>query len=313
MMVAKLAIIEEFAKDAHLNSDLKNELRVAVQYSTDRSSLSWNDKQSILNELPKRLRYELALAMHQGAAKVLSFFQSKDPVFVSAIVPFMQPQFLKSRDLIYSQGEYADEVYFLVSGRVSYILDEGKFVYRTLHQGAYFGDIEVILMVPRRYTVAAAVDCGLLTMKKQLMEVIQSDFPIYWSEMKTLAEERDIVNDRSKKEFLNLLALKKAGKLEKADPKSVREKVRRATVPKALFVIQPVPVSIATLQGQLETTAETLCVLGQELGEVKSAAADILALLKRGKRGQMRSSPLSLGEKVKFGIRPREEEVPKIL
>lgn len=308
-----MAIIEEFAKDAHLSSDLKNELRVAVQYSTDRSSLSWSDKQSILNELPKRLRYELALAMHQGAAKVLSFFQNKDPVFVAAIVPFMQPQFLKSQDLVYSLGEYADEVYFLVSGRVSYILEEGRFVYRTLHQGAYFGDIEVILMVPRRYTVAAAVDCGLLTMKKQLMDVIQADFPIYWSEMKTLAEERDLVNDRSKKEFLNLLSLKKAGQLEKADPKSVREKVRRATAPKTVLVIPPAPVSLATLQGQIEDTGETLRGLGQELGEVKSAAADILALLKRGGRGKMRGSPLSLGEKVTFGIRLREEEAPKIM
>lgn len=306
-MVAKLAIIEEFAKDAHLSSSLKNELRVAVQYSTERSSLSWNDKQSILNELPKRLRYELALAMHQGAAKLLHFFQNKDPVFVSAIVPFMQPQFIKSQDLIYSQGEYADEIYFLVSGRVSYILEEGRFVYRTLHQGAYFGDIEVILMEPRRYTLAAAVDCGLLTMKKQLMDIIQTDFPIYWSEMKTLSEERDKVNDRSKKEFLNLLALKKAGQLEKANPKIVREKVRRATVPKTVIVTPPAPVTFSSLQQQLETTADTLSEIGRDLGEVRNAAAEILAVLKGGKRVRMRGSPLSLGEKVKYGIRTRED------
>ena len=302
-----MAIIEEFAKDAKLSSSLKNDLRLAVQYSTERSALSWNDKQNILNELPKRLRYELALAMHQGAAKSLSFFTNKDPVFVSAIVPFMQPQFIKSNERVYSLGDYADEVYFLVSGRVSYVLEDGGFVYRTLHQGTYFGEIEVILMVPRRYTIQAAMDCGLLTMKKQLMDVIETDFPVYWSEMKTLAEERDIINDRSKKEFLNLLSLKKAGQLDKADPRIVREKVRRATATKAVVVIPPAPVSISTLKEQLDATNDSMTGMQQELTDLQRSTTEILTLLKAGKRPKVNRHPLSLGDKVKFGVHKKEE------
>lgn len=85
----KLAIIEEFSKEAKLDKDLKTRLRYALQYSTEKTGFSWADKQNIFNELPKALRYEVALAMHEGAAKTLPYFVGKDPVFISAIVPFL--------------------------------------------------------------------------------------------------------------------------------------------------------------------------------------------------------------------------------
>jgi hypothetical protein len=44
-------------------------LRHALRYSIEQSGFSWRDKQSIFNELPKVLRYEMALAMHHGVIK----------------------------------------------------------------------------------------------------------------------------------------------------------------------------------------------------------------------------------------------------
>ena len=279
MLVSKLAVIEEFARDARLTTALKNELRVALQYSTEQSSLSWSDKQNLLSELPKKLRYEVALAMHQGAAKSLHFFDGKDPIFVAAIVPFMQPIFVKAKVSVFQQGEYADEVYFIVKGRVAFVLEEGGFVYRTLHEGAYFGDIEVIQMTPRRYSVSAAVNCNLLTMKKPLMDVVQADFPAYWTEMKALAEARDAVNDNSKKEFLSLLALKKAGQLDKTDPKLVREKLRRITAPrKVTEETVPSTANVATLKSYIEDSVESLGTVQKDVTGVRRTAEAVVAL-----------------------------------
>lgn len=300
MLVSKLAIIEEFAKDAHISPGLKDELRSAIQYSTERSSLSWSDKQSILNELPKKLRYELALAMHQGAAKSLNFFEGKDAVFVSAIVPFMQPLFVKVKSLIFDQGEYADEIYFIISGRVSYVVEKNGFVYRSLQQGSYFGDIEVIRMIPRKYTVEAAMDSNLLTMKKPLIEVIQSDFPTYWEEMKTVAEARDAVNEKSRKQFLNLLALKKAGQLDSSTPQLVREKLQRFSFsrPKDSEKAED-SVTVASLQKEVVQSQVELEALQADVWELRQAAEDILELLlvKEGKKKE----PLTLYGKGKSG------------
>lgn len=49
------------------------------------------DKQHIFDELPRPLRYEVSLAMHQGACQHLGFFKGRDKVFIFTIVPFLTP------------------------------------------------------------------------------------------------------------------------------------------------------------------------------------------------------------------------------
>ena len=85
----KMLIIEEFGRDASLHKDLRTKLRRALQYSTEQTGYSWSDKQAIFNELPKTLKYEVAMAMHRGAARKLPFFKGRDSVFVSTVVPFL--------------------------------------------------------------------------------------------------------------------------------------------------------------------------------------------------------------------------------
>lgn len=186
-------------------------LRHALKYSTEKVGFSWNDKQSIFNELPRKLRYEVALAMHQGAIKSIYFFQKKDPVFISTIVPFLQNMFVAKAQFVYKEGEYADEMYFVTKGRVSYVYGRENIIYKTLGKGAYFGDIEVIEMVQRKYTIQACQNSELLIMHRSLVSIIASDFPIIYEEMKKLAKVRDEINKRGKEEMKILLRLKREG------------------------------------------------------------------------------------------------------
>lgn len=73
----KMALIDEFSKEARLSKDLKFRLRHALEYSTDKTGFTWVDKQNIFNELPKNLRYEVAMAMHHGAARKIPFFRGR--------------------------------------------------------------------------------------------------------------------------------------------------------------------------------------------------------------------------------------------
>jgi hypothetical protein len=73
-----MAVIDEFARDANLSADLKQKLRFALQYSTEKAGFSWGDKLNIFNELPKPLRFEVAMAMHKGSIKMISFFAHRD-------------------------------------------------------------------------------------------------------------------------------------------------------------------------------------------------------------------------------------------
>ena len=160
-----------FTKEANLSKDLRLRLRHALKYSTEKTGFSWADKHNIFTELPRQLKYEVALAMHQGAIKQIQFFQDKDPVFISSIVPFLQHLFVRAYDYIYKEKEYADEIYFIARGRVSYVYGASKIIYKTLQKGAYFGDIEVMEMIPRKYTIQALSDCDLLTMHRSVISM----------------------------------------------------------------------------------------------------------------------------------------------
>lgn len=166
MLINKLAVIDEFSKEAKLSKDIKHRLRHALRYSTEKTGFSWNDKQSIFNELPKILKYEVAMAMHHGAAKDIKFFEDKDQVLIASVVPFLNPMFTKRGEYVYDKGEYADEIYFVVKGRVSLVFGKEESLIKSLQRGSYFGEIEVIHKIPRKYPVKAVRDSELLIMNK---------------------------------------------------------------------------------------------------------------------------------------------------
>lgn len=72
--------------------------------------------------------------------------------------------FVSRHEILYSEDEYADEIYFIIKGRVNYVVGEELYDYKSLQRGAYFGDIEVVNKQPRRYKTQAAYDLDLLVM-----------------------------------------------------------------------------------------------------------------------------------------------------
>lgn len=87
-------------------------------------------------------------------------------MFICAIIPFLQHIFAQVDDYIYKKGEYADEMYFIIKGRVGYVYEEDLKVYKTISRGSYFGDIELIERCSRKYTLKAIVNSDLLTLNR---------------------------------------------------------------------------------------------------------------------------------------------------
>jgi hyperpolarization activated cyclic nucleotide-gated potassium channel 1 len=215
ILTNKLAIIEEFSREAKLDRSLRARLRHSIKYLTEKTGFSWSDKQNIFNELPKDLKYEIAMAMYQGAIKTLPFFQEKNEVFIATIVPFLLPSLAVGGSMIYQEAEYADEVYFIATGRCAVVVRvEGQYTpVKKLQRGAYFGEIEVILGISRKYSVQALVDSDLLVMNKSLLQVIQEEFASVYRELVEIAEARDLINQRAIEETKGLAKMKKQGNL----------------------------------------------------------------------------------------------------
>lgn len=225
VLLSKLAVIDEFSAEANLQKELRNKLKHALRYSAEKRGFSWLDKLSIFNELPKPLRYEVAINMHHGAAKEISFFKDKDQTIIAAIVPLLQPMFLERNDYVYKKGEFADEIYFIVRGRISYVFGKEDTVLKSMQRGSYFGDIEVVKGISRKYAAKGVRSTELLIMHTQVVQEIIDEHPNVWEEIKDVALEREKLNEKAIIEIQELIRLRNNDELEGINVKEFKQNV----------------------------------------------------------------------------------------
>ncbi|CAG9310257.1 unnamed protein product [Blepharisma stoltei] len=210
----KLALIEEFCNESGVGFALKKKLKDSLIYSTDRTGGSLYDKQSVFMELPRYLRYEVSMFMHQGAARTLSFFKDKDPVFVSSVVPFLINQHYAAGDIIYDEKDYPEEMYFVLKGRIGYVYSgEDSIIFKHLRADSYFGEIEMFKDINRRFTVKCMEPTELLVLEKKILKDVLTKFPRVALEMKKIADERDLSNLIAKTEMKEIAKLRKTGEI----------------------------------------------------------------------------------------------------
>lgn len=76
------------------------------------------------------------------------------------------------------EGEHPYDIYFIVKGRVNFVMDTAECVFKTWPQGAYFGEIEVIFKKKRICTAKASIECDLFTLSKKFYnQIVATDYP----------------------------------------------------------------------------------------------------------------------------------------
>lgn len=137
-----------------------------------------------MEELPSKLRMELAIAIHYTMYSTVSFFKGKDKSFIVWISKHIRPMHVDEEDFIYKEGEEILEIYFLVKGQAGYVLPRfDNKMYFEITQGSIFGhvdlgdhadyydDADISTLSPnnvrrkrmdRHFTSLAAANCELL-------------------------------------------------------------------------------------------------------------------------------------------------------
>jgi hyperpolarization activated cyclic nucleotide-gated potassium channel 1 len=185
VLTNKMLVIDQFAKDVEISSLLKRRLKRALSYSIETAGSSIADKHELFEELPKNLRYEIVLLLHNKAAARMQLFKNRDSMFVIAIVPFLTPLFVDAGEFVFRVGDHAGELYLVNTGKVEYILE--KHVYKTVGPGIHFGEIDLINQSPRHHNVRASVPTNLLFIIKDVFFTIRENFPTVFKELNQTA------------------------------------------------------------------------------------------------------------------------------
>ena len=190
ILTIKLNAADQMVREGRLSNQLKVRLRRAIRINSQRAELDTGDKQMMFDSLPKKLRYEVSMAMYEGAAAKIPFFQGRSPEFISTIIPYLRYMYLDTGDCVYRQGDDSDELYVILRGRVTFVIGRESMVFKRMLEGAYFGDVEVILRSKRLCTCCMEYDGELLVMPKPMLKFVAIEFPEVFQEMEKLARER---------------------------------------------------------------------------------------------------------------------------
>ncbi|KAK3187137.1 hypothetical protein K4F52_004039 [Lecanicillium sp. MT-2017a] len=117
-------------------------------------------------------------------------FQSAPEDFLVAIGNHLKPQIQGPNDHIITEGDDAKAMYWLIRGVVAVTSRDGEAVYAELKPGAFFGEIGVLMDMPRTATIVARTKCLLLVLKKEDLHTVMPLFPQMERAIREEAQER---------------------------------------------------------------------------------------------------------------------------
>ena len=278
----KLAVIDEFVSDANLTKELRRKLKKSLEYASNKRGVSWHDKRNIIDELPKNLRYEIAINMHHGAAKLLNFFANKDKSLIALIVPLLDPVFVEKGGWVYKDGDFADEIYFIVKGNVR-ISIENSINIKSIQRGSYFGDIELFRNISRRYSAVSTRYSEMLIMNLATLKQIKNDHNNVWQEMYQAALERERNYEKIIIEVKEIEKLYHGTKLSRIDVMKYNARVEQILAERMKALGKKIDViSISNLVKRVEDLAK-FCTLNKRNRKNHTRIMHVLKSLKHPK------------------------------
>jgi hypothetical protein len=125
-------VLNDIQIEYEIEIELFNKLSKTIKYDHTKKK---RDILQFIEELPHKLKLELAMVIHLKMYSTVDYFKGKDKSFIAWIVTLIRPLNCESQDYIYKEGEEVFEsknilfnknglniVYFLVKGTAALVL-----------------------------------------------------------------------------------------------------------------------------------------------------------------------------------------------
>ena len=156
-------MIEELIETHGISIELSDRMRKTIEYQWDLTRCF--DMDQALELLPQSLRVDVLMYVHKQLIMKVPFFQDCDDAFIKTIVYRLKSELILSKDVVFHEGDAADEMYFLRRGNVNVLAPRSTRVVATLEEGGYFGEIGILVSNGRRSnTVVASTKCEYYTL-----------------------------------------------------------------------------------------------------------------------------------------------------
>ena len=116
-------------------------------------------------------------------------FKNAAPLLLNSAIMALHPTAVGPGVTIVRKGDLADEMYLICRGKVEVIDDAGN-VISTLEDGEFFGEIGLLMSIPRTATVRTKTLCDLFVLHRSDFIHILNDHPQFAETITKVAKER---------------------------------------------------------------------------------------------------------------------------
>lgn len=139
----KIDAVKGYMQLAGVNQALQE--RVIKWFNHSWSKNNGMDEEVIFQEfLPENLQVEIAINIHLETLKKVHIFQDCEPGLLQQLVTRLKLLVFSPSDYICKKGDIGREMYFIKSGKLNVVNDDGSRVFATLTEGSFFGEISIL-------------------------------------------------------------------------------------------------------------------------------------------------------------------------
>lgn len=132
--------------------------------------------------------------------KAFPLFRSAPDSFLLSIGRSLRPNICQPNQEIIREGDDAKAMYWLVRGNVRVTTRDGESTYAELKPGAFFGEIGILMDMPRTASIVATVKSLVVRLNKEDLQKELPDHPDVEKTIREEASERLAILERKKKE-----------------------------------------------------------------------------------------------------------------
>ena len=209
--------LQEFINAYEVPLELQQRLHDTLMYQWEYNRCE--DMTAILNSYPQFLKRDCLMHIHLAFIRKVPFFSKVPDGFIRAIITRLQFELCLAKDVIIHEGDAAKEMYFLRSGKVDIYAPQSSRVVVTLQNGAFFGEIGLLMEHGRRMNnVIAAGQCEIFILTKEALDYALGKFPECKQSLNEAAVERlnmvrkQKVKSRWKNSFKKIKAINKSSR-----------------------------------------------------------------------------------------------------
>ena len=210
----KLDKINAFLNYRNIPHDLQRKINNYYSYLWE--SRRGYDESAVIEDLPVALKTTVSLQINREIIEKVPLFQTAGEDLIREIVLNLTPVVFTPGDTIVTAGEVGFQMFFISQGSVDVLSADERTVYATLTAGQFFGEIALLLSMPRTATIRAREYCDLYRLDKENFDRVIQRYPDFAERIHELAEKRQAENEAMQRS-------KESGSKEKEIPEQIEE------------------------------------------------------------------------------------------